>query len=131
MNRIINPSKPSETTAAVTLSEEENEPYLTILYTAHKGRITFFALEPTGSETMPVEQEGEDPRERLLYRRPDGSQTSNPDEAEVLISGVQENGQMDLDEHVGGTLLESPDQAVNYIQAIRYVYSMSMEGASQ
>lgn len=123
MDKILNPSTPSECVAAMSLSDDGADiPYLSLFFTTNGDRIRFFALEPGGTETVTVEGEES---ERLLYPRDDGSQTSNPDEAQVLVSGTLESGTMTLDTvDQYNIVLETPEQAVNFIQAIRYIYTM-------
>jgi hypothetical protein len=128
--RIINPSTPGEANAAMSLSEDDApNPYATIFYTVHSGRIRFFGLRVAGTELVPVD-EGADPTERIVYfdRRGGGTTTTNPDEALVLISGTLENGAMDIyDKERFGPRLADLGEATDFVTIIRMVYNMEAQ----
>ena len=131
--KIINPSKPSECVAALSLSEQDAEhPYASILYTSHEGKITFFGLAVTG-----VQEEGE---ERLLTypmtrfnneaNEWQTTNTTNPDEAGYIVEGTLENGVMVLQGDGDNELtLDGLDDATIFVSIIRMVYSMEAQGA--
>jgi len=118
--KIINPTKPSECTAALSMTEgEEDMPYASIFYTSHEGTITFFGLA-----VADVVQADEG--QRLTFNA-EGS--TDPDMANVLISGTLSGGGMTLD--AGSKFIELADQdaATTFVSIIRMVYSMEAQGA--
>jgi len=132
-SKIINPSKPSECVAALSLSEKDAEhPYASILYTSHEGRITFFGLAVTG-----VQDEGETklltyPMTRFNHEANEWqtTNTTNPDEAGYIVEGTLENGVMVLQGDGDNELtLDGLDDATNFVSIIRMVYSMEAQGA--
>jgi len=133
--KIINPSKPSECVAALSMSEQDAEhPYASILYTSHEGRITFFGLAVTG-----VQEDGETDAKLLTYPMTrfnneanewQTTNTTNPDEAGYIIEGTLENGVMVLQGDGDNELtLDGLDDATTFVSIIRMVYSMEAQGA--
>ena len=139
--KIINPSKPSECVAALSMSEKDAEhPYASILYTSHEGKITFFGLAVTG-----VQDEGETDAKLLTYPMTrfnneanewQTTNTTNPDEADKIIVGaLYGSGDMelyadDLDADERGVLnLNGLDDATTFVSIIRMVYSMQAQAA--
>jgi len=137
--KIINPSKPSECVAALSMTEQDGEhPYASILYTSHEGKITFFGLAVTG-----VQDEGE--TKLLTYpmtrfnneaKKWEVLNTTNPDEADKIIVGaLYGSGDMelyadDLDADERGVLnLNGLDGATTFVSIIRMVYSMQAQAA--
>lgn len=120
------PSTPGEAVAALTLNDgDEATPYLSIFYTVREGAIYFFGMEVAGTEYVHAEQADGGPTERLLYRSADGAQSTNPNEGEVLVSGVLDWSGMEIEQE--RIRLDSQEQAVNFIQVIRYVYTMQAQ----
>ena len=116
--KITNPTKPSECTAALSMSEKDaDHPYASILYTAHEGTIRFFGLVVDG-----IKEDGEN--KMLTYA---GAGT-NPDEAIPLISGTLTDGLMHIDAD-GPVILHDLDNATDFVSMIRMVYSMEAQGA--
>ena len=131
--KVINPTKPSQCVAALSLSEKDAEhPYASILYTSHEGVITFFGLTVTG-----VQDEGETkmltyPMTRFNHEANEWqtTNTTNPDEAGYIVEGTLENGVMVLQGDGDNELtLDGLDDATNFVSIIRMVYSMEAQGA--
>ena len=136
-SKILNPTKPSECVAALSMTEQDGEhPYASILYTSTEGRITFFGLAVTG-----VQDEGE--TKMLTYpmtrfnseaKKWEVLNTTNPDEADKIIQGNLENGTMEIeadymgDDENGIVTLAGLDNATNFVSIIRMVYSMEAQG---
>jgi hypothetical protein len=130
--KIINPSRPSECVAALSLSEDgAPHPYMTIFYTVHEGRVRFFGMRVAGTEKV---GEGDDASERIVYfgQRGGPRETTNPDEGVVIISGTLRDGRMVIDTPSSdGIFLRDQATATDFIQTIRMVYSMEAQGLTK
>ena len=131
--KILNPTKPSECVAALSMSEKDAEhPYASILYTTHEGLITFFGLRVTGVQQAEEGQMLTYPMTRFNSEANEWqtTDTTNPDEAGYVIEGTLENGVMVLQGDGDNELtLADMNEATDFVSIIRMVYSMEAQGA--
>lgn len=114
--KIINPTKPSECVAAVSLSTEDGDhPYLSLFYTVVEGAIHFFGLPVVGTD------HNQDGDVFLVYEN-----GVEPDDTTPLMQGiVLANGTVHIDTPDEYVVLPTEDDALNFVAILRAVRQMS------
>ncbi len=120
----MTPDQTSGHTAALSLSEDGKDPYVSIFYTVERGAIAFTALLVSGIEAVEEEK-------RLIYRN--GSEgTTNPDEVldPLVVGTLYQDGFMKF-EHGVDIMLRNEQEALSLICVMRALYQMQGELAKE
>ena len=127
----MTPDQTSGHTAAISLSEDGKDPYVSIFYTVdalgrsdrggRPGAISFTALLVAGTEA--VEEES-----RLVYNNGSLEDTTNPDEIEepLVVGTLYQDGRMHF-EHGVDIMLRNEEEALSLICVMRALYQMQGE----
>lgn len=106
--------------AAISLSEDGKDPYVTIFYTVERGAIAFTALLVVG--TQAVEEE-----KRLIYKN-GSAPTTDPDEVHdpLVVGWLYPDGSM-IFEHGIDIKLSNEQESLSLICVMRALYQMQSE----
>lgn len=117
----MTPNQTSEHIAALSLSEDGKDPYVSIFYTVERGAISFTALLVAGVEAFGESQ-------RLVYFNGSEGNDANPDAIyhPLVVGMLYRNGQMNFT-HGVDIMLRSEQEAISLICVMRALYQMQGE----
>ncbi len=121
------PENTSGHTAALSLSEDGKDPYVSIFYTVERGAIAFTALLVSGIEAVE-----EDKRLIYLNRGDKRGGTTNPDEVlnPLVVGMLYSTGEMNFT-HGVDIMLRNEQEALSLICVMRALYQMQGELAKE